>query len=553
VNESVHKMQKLVKAGEVFRLQDIQPVEVGIVDRAANKKKWILIKRDEQEGSMAAERTEVVDQGDGQMAVADQADGAADETVVKFELSLPAAVKSELGEKLQGAVERLLEVANSVRTAKEADDGKPSAELVGELRGVQTTLAEVDKVLHPDEDGAQEGAEGAKGSAAAARAAGVGKGEDGQQEPADGLDGTSEETLRKAAETHASILTEKIEAIEKLAGEIADATGMTIEDLDAKLCSMSDLQWQLDDAATVVNVNKILKSDVTESKEEAGSDSEVTTDFDATVIKVAQLHAQLLKERIEVIKKIAKDVADNAKTMELKDLKMKIRKLRSMGWGLHDVAEIVNLGKRDESASDQADDELPPVAGLTEDEIAAIAKGDMEAIQKIGRKMSAARLKEFKKGIETVEQVMKIMAAIWDDLQPAEKKGVAKRALADMGITMDAPYQKTNAGAGVQLDPEAVGTMAENAGADGAVQQELAQLQKKVQKQEADLTKKREELQASQALLKRMESTVEAPTSATPEAPVQVRKGDGDREAEVDWGLDMNDPHYLRRIGQGQG
>lgn len=544
MNESVHKMQQLVKDGAVYRLQDIQPDEVGIVDRAANKRKFILVKREDREASMGDEqRTEVVDSGDGQLQVADQGDGGdAGETVVKFELTLPAQVKSELGEKLQGAVERLLEVANSVRTAKEADDGKASPELVGELRGVQTTLQEVDKVLHPEEDGAQEGADGAQGDAAGGQAPEVGKGDDGQQETADGLDEASEADLRKAAETHASILTEKIEAIEKLAGEIADAEGMTIEDLDAKLCSLSDLQWQLDDAATVVNVNKILKSDAAESKEQAGSDSEVTTDFDATVIKVAQLHAQLLKERIDVIKKIAKDVADNAKTMELKDLKMKIRKLRSMGWGLHEVAEIVNLGKRDEGVDDQADGELPPVAGLTEDEIAAITKGDIEAIEKIGRKMSAARLKQFKKGLETIENVMKILGSIWEELQPPEKKGIAKRALGEMGITMDAPYQKTNAGAGIQPDPEAVGTMAENAGAEGAVQQEMAQLQKKVRKQD-------EELKKNRALLKRMESTVEAPSSATPETPVQVRKGDKDREAEVEWGIDMNEKRFLARTG----
>ncbi len=65
------------------------------------------------------------------------------------------------------------------------------------------------------------------------------------------------EKVKKAAEAHAALLAEKIQAIQKIADEIRTGAGtMDAKELKAKIRQLESLGWKIDDPANVVNVLK---------------------------------------------------------------------------------------------------------------------------------------------------------------------------------------------------------------------------------------------------------------------------------------------------------
>lgn len=124
-------------ANDVHRLRDILVEEVSVVDRAANKRRWLIVKR---ETGMPPELQQSSD-GRGDLTFSDGAketapapaakageaagDPAAEGAAPAGALSLPAAVKGLVVGILTDAMERLMALVNKVQDASVPADSEP--------------------------------------------------------------------------------------------------------------------------------------------------------------------------------------------------------------------------------------------------------------------------------------------------------------------------------------------------------------------------------------------------------------------------------------------
>lgn len=112
------------------------------------------------------------------------------------------------------------------------------------------------------------------------------------------------EDIAKAATAHATLLAERVAAIQKVAGDIqAGATSMSPEELRTKVNQLSELGWKMNDVVDVVNI----------SKSEGGEKQETATDAE----KGFPPPEQLLKKWGDFCEKNGlKDEADDSKVFE---------------------------------------------------------------------------------------------------------------------------------------------------------------------------------------------------------------------------------------------
>lgn len=136
----------------IFRLFDMLVEEVSLVDRPANKRRFLLVKRRDQMAQPQA-GTEVVEDANGDFSskdadgkpAGDAADGdaVADDGVAKQALTIPKPVKAAVLRLATEALERQLSLVDTIKSAKETDEqvAKPlPAQLSREIAAIVKLL-----------------------------------------------------------------------------------------------------------------------------------------------------------------------------------------------------------------------------------------------------------------------------------------------------------------------------------------------------------------------------------------------------------------------------
>lgn len=137
------------------RLHDISVDEVSTVDRAANRRRFLILKRSDEMG----DSPEVIKDEDGNL-ITKKPDDAAD----KAELMIPGPVKEAVTRSATEALNRLQSLVNMVKTAGATDEESKTplpAKIGAELKAVAGMLGGIgEKYPSPmskDEDGAGDG------------------------------------------------------------------------------------------------------------------------------------------------------------------------------------------------------------------------------------------------------------------------------------------------------------------------------------------------------------------------------------------------------------
>jgi len=267
---------------------------------------------------------------------------------------------------------------------------------------------------------------------------------------------------------------------------------------------------------------------------------------DDLVAAIKELHGSLGEILGKMSPNEEGEEASNEAAGEAEPAPPEVNKDESQEQGASEAEPSEELAKTEPVATEGGDEtegntEATLPAGLTDSELEAIRNGNLDAITKIGRRMSSSNLNAFKKSISEMEKLLKNFLSLYESLLPkdSDKQQTPKRLLEEIGVTQDADFQATNVGSGTQPDEEATGDMGTDAGADGAVQETLADLRKRLAEKEAKVTE-----QAN--VIKQLETAIDAPSSSQPEGTQTVNKGG---ESGVEWGLDLNDPEYLKRVG----
>jgi hypothetical protein len=120
---------------ELRRLEDIRPEEVSTVDLAANRRKFLVVKRDGDSGDGALQSD-----GNGGFVTATGDQVHIDK---QEKLTIPGPVKTQVASAITEALERLASVVNRVKEADETDeklDQPLPAALVREISAVQAIV-----------------------------------------------------------------------------------------------------------------------------------------------------------------------------------------------------------------------------------------------------------------------------------------------------------------------------------------------------------------------------------------------------------------------------
>lgn len=111
-----------------YRLTDIDVPEVAVVDRAANKRIWLLLKRDAMSNELGPAITET---DDGTL------------TLEKAELTIPTPVKAAVSSVLVAALEKTKSVVAALRGADEDPEAKMDSRLSGAVKSIAEALGAV--------------------------------------------------------------------------------------------------------------------------------------------------------------------------------------------------------------------------------------------------------------------------------------------------------------------------------------------------------------------------------------------------------------------------
>ncbi len=122
---------------KIFRLRDMVIRSVHLVDRGANKRRFLVVKREDgmpgtSHASLLTLGPEIVENPDGTLSVdneKNEENKKSDENVEK-QISLPSAVKAGMLRILTEAQEKGASLMDIVKNASESDDGKVPAELI---------------------------------------------------------------------------------------------------------------------------------------------------------------------------------------------------------------------------------------------------------------------------------------------------------------------------------------------------------------------------------------------------------------------------------------
>lgn len=114
------------------------------------------------------------------------------------------------------------------------------------------------------------------------------------------------------------------------------------------LLDLADAQFTEDDMKALAKLHGTLKSIPKEKETQKGADDtdvkkEIPDDLFATVVEKAMIvHRQMLTEKLEAVRGIANDIANNAGSMSAQELKAKISQLNDISWDVRNLADVVN-------------------------------------------------------------------------------------------------------------------------------------------------------------------------------------------------------------------
>jgi len=167
-----------------------------------------------------------------------------------------------------------------------------------------------------------------------------------------------------------------------------------------------------------------------------------------TVGKMAEAHAALLSEKMEAIGKLASDIAQNAPSMDLKDLRAKLSQLESMGWKVGEVAEVVNVMKRD--ATEKAG-EIPQ--GV-KDAVKKVLREAVERLMSVNNALRVATVTQDKMSAPLPDPVYREMRSILTMVKGVLQKYPAPKAAGEAG---EGEAEETDKAADAAPEVEAVG------------------------------------------------------------------------------------------------
>lgn len=162
--------------------------------------------------------------------------------------------------------------------------------------------------------------------------------------------GSTEDPVKLTKKVKEALLKEATDALGKLTA-LTEALEGAEETDGAAIPEGVTVQFEAVGKAVEALVDKAkVKVDDKDKKktEPPKADAEMDTEEKRDKIgKAAETHMALLNEKIEAIQTLAKDIADNAKAMDAKDLRTKLNTLESLGWKINSVAQVVNVNKSD--------------------------------------------------------------------------------------------------------------------------------------------------------------------------------------------------------------
>ena len=189
----MNKENKETGDDQTYRLTDLNTKEVSLVDRAANKRKFLIIKRSEK---MNPELTQ-------------KANGELTEVKTDPVIKMRSDWKESVATMAQQALDRIVKIVDTVKSAevKDAEDLEFPQEIVAELGEIASLI---------------------------------------QALPF---------KTQKAANTHEALLKEKQEALQACAAKVAGGE-LKGADLQAEISKLSDIAWQIREPALVASISK---------------------------------------------------------------------------------------------------------------------------------------------------------------------------------------------------------------------------------------------------------------------------------------------------------
>jgi len=148
LDESINAAEDTLhrSSGARFRLREMIINEVSYVDRAANKRRFLLVKRASGPGEAMGAKNQAGDK---------KPDAKLDDQAKNSVLSLTSATKNTMAEGLTGALGRMVEVANAIKGAEEVEEDDKVVlpiDIGKQLRSAVASVAEVAGAVFKRED-----------------------------------------------------------------------------------------------------------------------------------------------------------------------------------------------------------------------------------------------------------------------------------------------------------------------------------------------------------------------------------------------------------------
>jgi len=513
-----------------YRLTSMDIGEVSLVDRAANKRRFIFAKREDtmsgaelketQDGSLVLEKDQGTDTDTDPTGTDDTGD-------VAKGIDLSAAKKAELAPLSHKVVEAALHFHNQVASAKEVKEGAAVPQsLVDEGKALKAAQGELDRALFGTAEGEEATASDTAGDADV-EDGGAGSAPPAQPDKAKATKALTTEERNKLPDADFALPKERKYPIP----DISHARNAL-----ARVAQSGTEAEQAQVRAAVERKYPELKKadgDTDATAEGDTPDTDATPDTD--VDKATSTHQALLDEKVAALEKILGEIVGKVSTMDPEELRARMSQARDIMWHMEEAVDVVSVGKC--------------VDALTDADLEAMASGELpDTLAKVGRKMSGRNLSNFNGALGTIRGELEKLFQLYRALLPPEQQGKAdalhKRLIEDMGLP-EVPAD--NAGGSFTWPESPAGTLPD-AAEPGPAKDELARLEKLAKVKEAEAKELRGKLAKAEAEA----ATVPPPSSGQADGPQAGTVTKGDSGGDDDWPMDMNMSEYRRKVASGE-
>lgn len=224
----------------------------------------------------------------------------------------------------------------------------------------------------------------------------------------------------------------EVDSLLDLAMDDEKVTGAT-EKADSIL-DLADAKFTEDDMKALHRLHGTLKA-MGETESEKGADGDDVTKeipedvFSDIVEKAMIVHRQMLSEKVEAVRGIANDIADNASSMTAQELKAKISQLSDISWSVRDLADVVNATR--EKMSEKEDGGK---GDAEKDKKGGDDKGDVKDDALKALEENATSTVEWLKGLEKdkakeyIDRVQAVIKSLTEAVPSKEGDGKGKGA-----------------------------------------------------------------------------------------------------------------------------